>query len=329
MTSYTTKGNYPYPAPTDAVTDYPAVASTFAGYVDNLPNRSAIINGRFDIWQRGQSLGTLATGSYTADRWRLDYDGAGGTRILNTIGWGTGVSLGGMQPKYAAELAISNAGTSTSQRFGQRIEDVRTFAGETVTLSFWCLSTAAPKTIIAKAVQNFGTGGSPSAAVTTTIGTVTTTTSMVRKSFTFTVPALTSKSIGTGGDHYLEIHFELGSQTGSFQFWGVQLEQNSTATALERRPLQQELALCQRYFWRPVYSGIAYMSMLYSGAAQHRMSIPYPVEMRRVPTVTSSGWAGSTPNTITPSTTVCNFYNSAGSAYYLDNNSVISFDGEL
>jgi hypothetical protein len=160
-----------------------------------------------------------------------------------------------MQPKYAAEVGISNAGTSTSQRFGQRIEDVRTFAGEVVTLSFWCLSTVAPKTIIAKAVQNFGTGGSPSAAVTTTIGTVTTTTSMVRKSFTFTVPALTGKSIGTAENSYLEIHFELGLQTGSFQFWGVQLEQNSTATALERRPIQQELALCQRYFFRSVANG--------------------------------------------------------------------------
>lgn len=248
MTSYTTKGTYPYPDPTDAITDYPAVASTFAGYVDNLPNRNAIINGQFGIWQRGQALGTLATGSYTADRWRLDYDGAGGTRTVTASGVGAGVTIGGMQPRYVPNVTLTNAGTSTSQRFGQRIEDVRTFAGETVTLSFWCLSTVASKTITAKAVQNFGTGGSPSAAVTTTIGSVTTTTSMVRRSFTFTVPALTSKTIGTAEDSYLEIHFDFGSQTGTFQIWGVQLEQNSTATALERRPIQQELALCQRYY---------------------------------------------------------------------------------
>jgi hypothetical protein len=253
VTSYTTKGNYPYPDPTDAVTDYPAVASTFAGYVDNLPNRSRIINGCFDVWQRG-ATGTLATGSYTADRWRLDYDGAGGTRTVVPVGYGAGSTIGGMQPRFVPEVQLSNAGTSTSQRFGQRIEDVRTFAGETVTLSFWCLSTVAPKTIIAKAVQNFGTGGSPSANVTTTIGTATTTTSMVRKSYTFTMPSLSGKSIGTAENSYVEIHFEFGSQTGTFSIWGVQLEQNSTATALERRPIQQELELCQRYYERYTYA---------------------------------------------------------------------------
>lgn len=273
MTSYTPKGNYPYPAPTDAVTDYPAVASTFAGYVDNLPNRNAIINPLFTFWQRGQALGTLATGSYTADRWRLDYDGTGGTRIVTASGVSAGITIGGMQPRYVANITLTNAGTSTSQRFAQRIEDVRTFAGETVTLSFWCLSTVAAKTITAKAVQNFGTGGSPSAAVTTTIGSVTTTTSMVRRSFTFTVPALTSKTIGSAEDSYLEIHFDFGSQTGTFQIWGVQLEQNSTATALERRPMQQELALCQRYFERitagtidsPFASGVMFNTTTFLG----------------------------------------------------------------
>jgi hypothetical protein len=54
--------------------------------------------------------------------------------------------------------------------------------------------------------------------------------------------------MGTNGDDYLEIHFDLGTQTGTFNFWGVQLEQNTTATALERRPIQQELDLCHRYF---------------------------------------------------------------------------------
>jgi len=299
MTSYTTKGSYPYPDPTDAVTDYPSTASTFAGYVDNLPNRNRIINGTFDIWQRGQSLGTLATGSYTADRWRLDYDGAGGTRTVGPSGYGAGVTIGGMQPRLVPNITLTNAGTSTSQRFGQRIEDVRTFAGETVTLSFWCLSTVAPKTITAKAVQNFGTGGSPSAAVTTTIGSVTTTTAMVRKSFTFTVPALTGKNIGTNEDSYLEIHFEFGSQTGTFQIWGVQLEQNTTATALEREPIQQTIAKCQRYYCKTFnlttapaagagQQGAIFASRAYASLIQtYMVTWFFPVEMRVAPNASS------------------------------------------
>lgn len=249
MTSYTTKGSYPYPDPTDAVTDYPSTASTFAGYVDNLPNRNAIINGQFGIWQRGGTFTNPATAAYTADRWRWDFDGTGGARTITQAVQTAGTTIGGMQARNVAQILITTAPTSgTFQRFAQRVEDVRTFAGETVTLSFWCLSTVGGKSITAKAVQNFGTGGSPSAAVTTTIGTATTSTAMVRKSYTFTMPALTSKTIGTAEDSYVEIHLDFGTQTGTFQIWGVQLEQNSTATALERRPIQQELALCQRYY---------------------------------------------------------------------------------
>jgi hypothetical protein len=250
MSNVTPKGNYPYPDPSDPVSDYPATASTFAGYVDNLPNRNLIINPLFDIWQRGTSPATTTSGSYTADRWRLDWDGTAGTRAVSATTPTLGTSIGGMQPYRAANINVSTLATGQSfMRFAQRIEGVRSLAGETATLSFYVSSTVAPKTVTIRAVQNFGTGGSPSSAVTTAIGTATTTTSYVRKIYTFTVPALTGKTIGTNGDDYLEIHFDLGTQTGTFNFWGVQLEQNNTATALERRPIQQELGLCQRYYY--------------------------------------------------------------------------------
>ena len=293
MTSYTTKGNYPYPAATDQVSDYPTTASTFAGYVDNLPNKNVIINSQFDVWQRGTTFTNPATATYTADRWRFDFDGTGGARTISRSVQTAGTSIGGMQARNVAQILITTAPTSgTYQRFAQRVEDVRTFAGETVTLSFWCLSTVASKTITAKAVQNFGTGGSPSAAVTTTIGTATTSTAMVRKSYTFTMPALTSKTIGTAEDSYVEIHFDLGTQTGTFQIWGVQLEQNSTATALERRPLQQELALCQRYYARIV--GNAQFAAMGSGLASANNTaniyVKFPQTMRTVsPTASQSG----------------------------------------
>jgi hypothetical protein len=252
MSNVTPKGNYPYPDPTDAVSDYPATASTFAGYVDNLPNRNVIINPFFDIWQRGTAPATTVSGTYTADRWRLDWDGTGGGRDVYASTPTLGTSIGGMQPYRAANVNVATLATGQSfMRFAQRIEGVRSLAGETATLSLYVSSTVAPKTVTIRAVQNFGTGGSPSSAVTTTIGTATTTTSYARKIYTFTVPALTGKTIGSNGNDYLEIHFDLGTQTGNFSFWGVQLEQNTTATALERRPIQQELALCHRYYYKP------------------------------------------------------------------------------
>ena len=286
MSNVTPKGNYPYPDPSDPVSDYPATASTFAGYVDNLPNRNLIINPVFDIWQRGTSPATTTSGSYTADRWRLDWDGTAGTRAVSATTPTLGSSIGGMQPYRAANINVSTLATGQSfMRFAQRIEGVRSLAGETATLSFYVSSTVAPKTVTIRAVQNFGTGGSPSSAVTTAIGTATTTTSYVRKTFTFTVPALTSKTVGTNGNDYLEVHFDLGTQTGTFNFWGVQLEQNNTATALERRPIQQELALCQRYYYVIAEGSNGPVSdWHYYSATEAYSTIRFPVEMRTGPT---------------------------------------------
>jgi hypothetical protein len=292
MSNVTPKGNYPYPDPSDPVSDYPATASTFAGYVDNLPNRNLIINPLFDIWQRGTSPATTTSGSYTADRWRLDWDGTAGTRAVSATTPTLGTSIGGMQPYRAANINVSTLATGQSfMRFAQRIEGVRSLAGETATLSFYVSSTAAPKTVTIRAVQNFGTGGSPSSAVTTAIGTATTTTSYVRKTFTFTVPALTSKTIGNNGDDYLEIHFDLGTQTGTFNLWGVQLEQNSTATALERRPIEQELALCQRYYqYIPNYAD-AWPGVMFTTTSA-RFSLKFPVLLRVNPIVAIVRTAG-------------------------------------
>ena len=252
MTSYTTRSSYPYPDPSDQVADYPTTASAIAGYLDHLPNRNAIINPVMDIWQRGTLFINPATGTYTADRWRIDYDGAGGTRTVarNNISLGTNLPSG-IQGKYFLDFEVSNRGTATTQSISQRIEGVRTFAGETITLSAWIRndgSGVGVNTVTAKAIQNFGTGGSPSTAVTTTLGTAAVTGTWVRLHVHATLPSISGKTIGNNGDDYLQIMFDLGSQTGKFWLYGVQLEQNTTQTALERRPIQQELALCQRYY---------------------------------------------------------------------------------
>jgi hypothetical protein len=254
MTLYTYKGNYPYPDPTDTVTSYPSVAATFASYLDNLPNRSRIINGCFDVWQRGTSFSSPATGTYTADRWRLAYDGAGGTRVISQVA-GAASFPGGMFPKYVMQIAISNRGTATTQTISQRIEDARTFAAEYITISAYVRTTSGTLNVGVKSSQNYGTGGSPSASVTTTHGTFTATTTWQRLSYTAQLGAA-GGTFGTNGDDNLEILFDLGVQTGTLQLWGVQVEQGVTRTALERRPIGQELALCQRYYETSYTSGI-------------------------------------------------------------------------
>jgi hypothetical protein len=288
MSNVTPNGNYPYPDPSDPVTDYPATASTFAGYVDNLPNRNAIINPVMDIWQRGTSFSNPATGSYTADRWRIDYDGTGGTRTVerNTISLGTNLPSG-IQGKYFMEVTLTNAGTATTQSISQRVERVNTFAGETITLSAWVRNDGAGtgvNTLTARAIQNFGTGGSPSTAVSTTLGTASVTGSWVRLHVHATLPSISGKTIGSNGDDFLEIKFDLGSQTGRFWLYGVQLEQNTTQTALERRPIQQELALCQRYYVVLAQGANGPLSdWHYYSATEAYSTLRFPVEMRAAP----------------------------------------------
>ena len=289
MTSYTTRSSYPYPDPSDQVADYPTTASAIAGYLDHLPNRNAIINPVMDIWQRGTSFSNPATGTYTADRWRIDYDGAGGTRTVarNTISLGTNLPSG-IQGKYFMEMILTNAGTATTQSISQRVERVNTFAGETITLSAWVRNDGGGtgvNTLTAKAIQNFGTGGSPSTAVTTVLGTAAVTGTWVRLHVHVTLPSISGKTIGSNGDDYLQIMFDLGSQTGRFWLYGVQLEQNTTQTALERRPIQQELALCQRYCVRfDADSGGSFsLGHAYSATGINAV-LSLPTQMRVAPT---------------------------------------------
>jgi hypothetical protein len=286
MTSYTTQASYPYPAAADQLVDYPTTAAAFAGYLDNLPNRNRIINGLFDVWQRGTSFAAIVTGTYTADRWVYTQTGAGGSRSVSQQSNALGTLIGGMQAKQFLRLDIATLGSATAQTIGQRVEDVRTFAGETVSISCMIKGTLTGAVTL-NLLQNFGTGGSPSATVTTAVGTYTPTASWVRKTFTVAVPSITGKTLGSTADtHYLELQFDAGNKTGQLDIWGVQLEQNTTATILEREPIQQTLAKCQRYYFRhiqPAQTGY--------GPATNNGYTPvfYPVEMRVIPTGTKVG----------------------------------------
>ena len=294
MTSYTTQASYPYPAAADQLVDYPTTAAAFAGYLDNLPNRNRIINGLFDVWQRGTSFAAIATGTYTADQWVYTQTGAGGSRSVSQQSNALGTLIGGMQAKQFLRLDIATLGSATAQTIGQRIEDVRTFAGETISVSCMVKGTLTGAVTL-NVLQNFGSGGSPSATVTTAVGTYTPTASWVRQTFTIAVPSISGKTLGSTADtHYLELQFDCGNKTGQLDIWGVQLEQNTTATILEREPIQQTLAKCQRYYYR-ITPGQQYAQFGVGQAyntTNAEIFIFNPVNMRIGATVTNSGTAG-------------------------------------
>lgn len=291
MTSYTTQASYPYPAAADQLVDYPTTAAAFAGYLDNLPNRNRIINGLFDIWQRGTSFAAIATGTYTADRWVYTQTGAGGSRSVSQQSNALGTLIGGMQAKQFLRLDIATLGSATAQTIGQRIEDVRTFADETISISCMVKGTLTGAVTL-NVLQNFGSGGSPSATVTTAVGTYTPTASWVRQTFTIAVPSISGKTLGSTADtHYLELQFDCGNKTGQLDIWGVQLEQNTTATILEREPIQQTLAKCQRYYWLQSSGVNGYVGIFAAfSTASNNFAFQFPVPFRVVPicTITST-----------------------------------------
>jgi hypothetical protein len=212
--------------------------------------KNKIINGDFGIWQRGTSFSNPANGDYTTDRFKISYNGTGATRTVSQQTFTPGTApVAGYEGQFFYRVAQTVAGTGQTflTPVIHRIEDVRTFAGQTVTLSFWAKA-GASISISGGLVQNFGSGGSGS--VNTSVGTHNLTTSWQRFTATVSIPSLTGKTIGTSS--FLELYFDSGSPTTvqTLDFWGFQLEYGSKATPFETATgtIQGELAACQRYF---------------------------------------------------------------------------------
>ena len=158
--------------------------------------RNAIINGNFDIWQRGTSFtNPAAFTGYTADRWVPFYDGSGATRTLSRQTFTVGQTDVPGEPTYFLRWNHSVAGSgATYNVLGQNIESVRTFAGQQVTLSFYAKATSTITLAFLGLLQIFGTGGSPSSTVATAASSPPTiTTSWAKYTFVFNVPSISGK----------------------------------------------------------------------------------------------------------------------------------------
>jgi hypothetical protein len=78
----------------------------------------------------------------------------------------------------------------------------------------------------------------------------------------------------------------VGTNGATLYITGVQLEQNTSATPFERRLYNQELANCQRYFWK---TDIIYRLCIISSAGNgFQGMIQMPVSMRAAPTASVS-----------------------------------------
>ena len=257
--------------------------------------KNKIINGDFNIWQRGTTFTqTPSVELYTTDRWFFNAGGTGGTLTLSRQTFTPGAApVAGYEGQYFFRYACTAARTSqTFVVFGQRIEDVRTFAGQTVTFSYWAKASSNVTLDVPYIDQYFGTGGSSSVGTAFT-GPVLTT-SWQRFTSTITVPSVSGKTIGANSS--LNVIFQLGAinTTGlSVDFWGMQLEAGSVATAFQTATgtIQGELSACQRYFQTERTGNTPLGTAAYWTTTLAYLPYVLKTTMRVAPTVTFDGVA--------------------------------------
>jgi hypothetical protein len=269
--------------------------------VGQFGNRNVVINGGFDVWQRGISQTSSAYGS--DDRW-ANYN-FGSTKVASQQGFTLGQTDVVGNPKYYSRTVVTSvAGAGNYVLKRQSVEGVTTFSGETVTFTFWAKADA-NKNIAVEFYQNFGSGGSPSGLVFLPSQTVSLTTSWAKHSLTFDIPSVSGKTLGTDGTDSLSFHFwfdagsdynsrtnSLGQQSGTFDISQVQLEVGDTATPFEHRSYSDQLQSCMRYFYKYPDSG-DYAHPLNLSSGFRSQFVTFPAIMRVAPTLSNVTGSGS------------------------------------
>ena len=272
---------------------------------DGFKNR--IYNGDMRIWQRGTSFTnpTLAN-YYTADRWGANRSSDVNGAVVSRISSG----LAGFEYALALQRASGNTSAeSLSLQYSNESTNTYDLVGSPVTLSFWAKtgSTYSGGPLFVRLRSGTGvdqrvyayTGFNDFAASTQAI-----TSTWTRYSLTGTVPSSTTQ---LGFYMFWTPPGTAASADDSVYITGVQLEQGSTATEFERRPIGTELALCQRYYQKTYEFLVAPGTSTDVGAINYVTTGSFQdlndrlmVEMRAVPStvsiITPTGVVGSVRN---------------------------------
>ena len=271
--------------------------------------KNKIINGDFGVWQRGTSISlTTGTAAYTSDQWNVVCNFSAGTASASQQTFTPGTApVAGYEGTYFHR--VTTGSTSTYIEVKQNIENVRTYAGQTVVLSFWAkASTAMTSSTLFR--QEFGSGGST--LVDTSGASLSITTSWQRFTTSVTLPSISGKTIGTSSMLRVYPISVSGTFTSAtVDIWGVQLEAGSVATAFQTATgtLQGELAACQRYYAKSyaqtvapatnsTIAGIEFTSTASVAATNTYAVVKLPITMRTSPTVTTYSFTSSTTNVV-------------------------------
>jgi hypothetical protein len=163
---------------------------------------NGFINGDFGIWQRSSNVPTGSGFRFGPDMWAVNSTGSTvSVDRLTLLSIQTDVPG---NPKYSIRIAVKSvAGSDNFARFGQPIEDVRRYAGQSVTWSFYARADTA-KDIAIELRQFFGSGTPASAPHSNGVKKVSLTTTWQRIDFDIHVASVDGKDIGPAGDDCLQ-----------------------------------------------------------------------------------------------------------------------------
>jgi hypothetical protein len=281
-----------------------------------------VINGGFDVWQRGTSF-TYAGGgiAYQADRWQGWGTGGGSAYSITRQTTSDTTNLPNIQ--YCLRMQRPSGNTNTDfWALLQGFENVNStpFIGKTVTMSFYARRGAnfssASNALNAQLLSGTGTDQSPSGFTGATYvinGPATLTTTWQRFAFTGTVGS-TATQLG------INFNFQGAGTAGAadyFEVTGVQIDLGtytaSTAPSFRRSQgtIQGELAACQRYYFQSEATSYYFWSGRIDNGNTYYADTKLPTTMRVAPTITVTSQDFS------------NFPNTAGAVIRITTNTFI------
>ena len=239
--------------------------------------KNLIINGGFDVWQRGTTFSASASSNIiTADRWQIQTSGGVVDKVVATI---DGVT-------NAARMTATDVTPQNNFTLVQAIENAEILRNKTVTLSVMARGTATNIKIGGLHVN--GDNGATNGAAGTLSTTFLIDETWKRYSVTVNIGELSTEVYGPNSYTGIYLQFGTINQTEWVEVAEVQLELGSVATPFEQRPYGLELSLCQRYYQKN------HCSLIIAGcfsSTRADIGVQLPVTMRTVPTtsVISSG----------------------------------------
>ena len=306
-----------------------------------LSRRNLIINGAMQIAQRGTSATAMTSGGiFLIDRFKGRESTNGDATMEQSTDTPTGAGFGN-----SLKLAVTTADTDMGggqftliqyKIEGKDLQQIKygTSSAEKLTLSFWVKS-AKTGTYIVEFINN-NSGGAKNQSQSYTISSADT-----WEKKTITIDGDTSTAFENTTDAELWLYFWLSAGTNytgasgslntswtasvadntrakgvvnwmdstsnNFYLTGVQLEVGDTATPFEHRSFGEELALCQRYFYKEVRTSGVFFNFV--GFADNSTTAYiqhiYPVSMRSEPTLSTTGTAGDYSIRVTGNTLGC------------------------